>query len=96
MKNMKKTILTVAVIAVAATVIGAVAFSAGLGDILPKEGVIAAFLGRTPLHFGMKCCLFAVLGTIFLIPSIRAEFLGSYTLGSDYTSSHKKGHSGKI
>ena len=48
MKNMKKTILTVAVIAVAATVIGAVAFSAGLGDILPKEGVIAAFLGRTP------------------------------------------------
>ena len=87
MKNMKKTILTVAVIAVAATVIGAVAFSAGLGDILPKEGVIAAFLGRTPLHFGMKCCLF---------PSIRAEFLGSYTLGSDYTSSHKKGHSGKI
>lgn len=96
MKNIQKTILTIVIVGIAATVIGAVAFSAGLGDVLPKEGAIAALLGRTPLHFGMKCCLVAVLGTIFLVPSIRAEFMGSYTAGTDYKNSRQKGRGGRI
>ena len=48
------------------------------------------------MHFGMKCCLISVIATIGLVPSIRAQFLGSYTTGSDYKDSRKMGRGGRI
>ena len=94
--DMKKSVLIVLIAGVVALLIGAVAFSLGLGEILPQEGILASFLGRTPLHFGMKLCLIAVIGTIALVPSVRATFLGSYTDGSNYRDSHKRGRGSKI
>lgn len=94
--DMKKSMLIVLVAGVASLLIGAVAFSLGLGEILPQEGMLAAFLGRTPIHFGMKLCLIVVLGTIALVPSVRATFLSSYTSGSNFRDSHKRGRSSKI
>lgn len=94
--DMKKSVLIVLIAGVVALLIGAVAFSLGLGEILPQEGILASFLGRTPLHFGMKLCLIVVIGTIALVPSVRATFLGSYTDGSNYRDSHKRGRGSKI
>ena len=96
MKDTKKAVLIVLGVAAVSLVLGAVAFSAGLGEVLPKEGLMAALLGRTPMHFGMKCCLISVIATIGLVPSIRAQFLGSYTTGSDYKDSRKMGRGGRI
>lgn len=96
MRDMKKSILIVVIAGLAAFILGAVAFSAGLGEVLPKEGIIAAILGRTPMHFGMKCCLIAIVATIALVPGIRSQFLGSYTTGSDYRDNHKMGRGSKI
>ena len=94
--DMKKSVIIVLAAGIAALLIGAVAFSLGLGNILPQEGIVASFLGRTPLHFGMKLCLIAVIGTIALVPSVRATFLSSYSDGSSYKDSHKRGRGGRI
>ena len=48
------------------------------------------------MHFGMKCCLIAIIATIALVPGIRSQFLGSYTTGSDYKDSHRMGRGSKI
>ena len=94
--DMKKSMMIVLIAGVVSLLIGAVAFSLGLGEILPQEGIFAAFLGKTPLHFGMKLCLIVVLGTIALVPSVRATFLSSYTSGSNFRDSHKRGRGSKI
>lgn len=96
MKESQKTICIIAAVGAAALLVGAVAFSVGLSEILPQEGVIAAFLGKNALSFGMKCCLLAILGVIFLVPSIRAQFSSSYSTGSNYKDAHKRGRGGGI
>lgn len=96
MKDVKKTVAIIVVAGLAAFVIGTVAYSMGLGAILPTEGAIAAFMGKSAASFGMKCCLIVVLGVVFLVPGIRSQFSGSYSAGSNYKNTHKKGRSGGI
>jgi len=96
MKDTKKTIAIIVITALAAFLIGVVAYSVGLGALMPTEGALAAFIGKSAASFGMKCCLIAVLGVVFLVPSIRSQFSGSYTSGSNYKNAHKKGRSGSI
>ena len=94
--DMKKSLMIVLIAGVASLLIGTVAFSFGRGEILSQNGMLASFLGRTPLRFGMTLCLIVVLGTIALVPSVRATFLSSYNDGSNYRDSHKRGRGGKI
>ena len=96
MKETKKTIAIIIIVALAAFIVGAIAYSAGLGEILPSEGILATFTGKSAASFGMKLCLISVLGVVFLVPSIRSQFSGSYTSGSNYKSAHKKGRGGGI
>lgn len=96
MKDIKKTVITVVITGLAAFIAGAAVYSAGLGAVLPTEGALAVFAGKSAASFGMKCSLIAVLGVVFLVPGIRAQFSGSYTSGSNYRNAHKKGRGGGI
>lgn len=46
--DMKKSLMIVLIAGVASLLIGTVAFSFGLGEILSQNGILASFLGRTP------------------------------------------------
>lgn len=94
MRDIKKSVLIIAITGLAAFITGAVAYSLGLGAYLPTEGTLAAFIGKSAGSFGMKCCLVAVLGVVMLIPGIRSQFSGSYSAGSNYKNAHKKGGRG--
>lgn len=96
MNDTKKTIVLVAVVAIVAFIIGAAVFSAGLGELIPQGGVIASFIGTSAAGFGMKLCLIAVLGTVFLVPGVREQFTGSVNSGSDFKNASKKGRKGGI
>ncbi len=94
MKDIKRTVLIIAISGLTAFITGAVSYSLGLGAYLPTKGTLAAFIGKSAGSFGMKCCLVAVLGVVILVPNIRAQFSGSYSAGSNYKNAHKKGGRG--
>lgn len=96
MKDVKKSVIIIVIAGLLAFIIGSIAFSAGLGEILPESGFLASLIGTSAAAFGMKCCLVAVLGVVFLVPGIRSQFSGSYSAGSNYKSAHKKGRGGGI
>lgn len=87
----KKNIIIILAVAIAASLIGFFAFSLGLGDILPKEGLVASLIGRTPMRFAMNCCLISVLVMIFAVPSFREVFMGSLASASNYSDSRSRG-----
>lgn len=94
--NTKKAIIIVVAVALGTFVAGTIAYSAfGIGNYLEAGTFLNRLIGTSPGNFGMKLSLVGVLGTVFLVPSIRGEFTGSFSAGADYKRSKKKG-SGRI
>lgn len=88
MKSTVKAIIILIAVAMSSFFIGIVIYSVcDLGSVLPNSGILSSLVGKTMSGFGMKIALVATLGTLFLVPPVRHEFMDAFTVGSDFKRS---------
>lgn len=88
MKSTSKAIIILIAVAISSFFIGIIVFSVcDLGSALPTRGFVSSLVGKTMSGFGMKVALAATLGTLFLVPPVRREFIDAFTAGNDFKRS---------
>jgi hypothetical protein len=88
--NVKKAIVVIVIVAAVSFVAGTVLHAAlDLGELFTPGTFLSRLIGTSPVNLGMKACLAGVLGAVFLVPSIRSEFTGSFSAGTEYKRGNK-------
>jgi hypothetical protein len=89
--NVRKAILVIIIVGAVGFVAGTVIHASfGLGEVFEHGTFLSRLVGTSPVNLGMKACLAGVIGAVILVPSIRSEFSGSFSAGTEY----KKGSKG--
>lgn len=92
MNSTTKAIVILCAVAISGFFVGMAAYAIfDLGGIIPQGTATAAVVGKTISGFAMKVALVVTLGTLFLVPAVRHEFLDAFTAGSDFRRSKSKG-----